>query len=170
MPSSKKSSSTRGGIFRFSRLRKPKAAVVPSPSSLLAELMLLSQRIAAHALRLKIHEVVAQTRTLLNYLQAQSESTQIWQDFVRDCLASAVAGTRKFTDQSPHLTEPSHAAVIDFHEFLAVIAQTLGSVHAQVTAEGATGFPAHVGPYQNTLRDINQAYFGGDVTRGEMGV
>jgi hypothetical protein len=121
---------------------------------MLAELTGQSQKIAAHAIRLKIGAVVTQARTLLNYLQTQSEGTGPWQEYVRNCLTSALTGTHQFVDRSPYRTDPADPAVIKFSAFLSSLAQTLGNAYGQLS--GPDTVDAHT--YQTLLDDINRAY------------
>jgi hypothetical protein len=142
-------------LFRPGGRPQPSALASPSCSGMLAELTGQSQKIAAHAIRLQIGAVVTQARTLLNYLQAQPEGAGPWQEYVRNCLASALTGTRQFVDRSPYRTDPTDPAVIKFSAFLSTLAEALGSAYGVLT--GPDTADAH--NYQTRLDDINQAYF-----------
>ena len=143
-------------------IHKPVTNVPNSPPSshLLAELTNLSQKIAAHALRLKINELVTQTRTLSNYLQTWPSGATPWEDYVRDCLTSTVTGTRRFTALSPHLTDPDNPAVIKFGDFLAVVTQTLTEVYETLANEDHHHSASQIGAYRDTLNGIILNYLG----------
>ncbi len=151
----------KSGFAWLSRLRRANAPLPPrpSPNDLLAELTVLAQKIAAHATRLQIGEIVTQARTLQNSL-SQPTGAPEWQDFLRECLQAAVEATRLFATRHPHLTEPTDPAVMHFSRFLTALFQTLGNLHAKLTAEHPAGSTAGIDAYRSTLRQINQAYLG----------
>ena len=137
--------------------RKPDAAP-PSPSlpDTLAELTALGQKIAAHALRQQLAQLVSQARGLMNHLH-QSPDTAPWQDYLRELLTVAVTGTSRFAAHTPHLTDPDHPAVAQFTAFLAALSQTLDSVHQQVTGDAPA---APTDADKAALADISNAYLG----------
>lgn len=145
--------------------REPAPAPTAAPASLAqmrAEIENLSRQIAAPDIRQRVSALGAQAEQMGRYLAAHPESADQWQDYVDECLKSALAGTRQFVGLSPYLSDPSAPAIVKFGEFLTTLSQTLDSVYQKLIADDAANFGSQIDTYKNTLRDINQVYLGGE--------
>lgn len=136
---------------------------VPAPSldDTLNELQGLSSRVQSPDVRRQVQGIIDQARQIQVYLVGHPEQAGLWQDYVRECLGSAVAGTRQFVGLSAYLAGPTDPALVKFTEFLTTLSQTLSSVRQKLVAEDAASFATQIDTYKNTLRDINQVYLGG---------
>lgn len=151
------------GLFWLRREPAPTpTAPPPSLPQMRAEIESLSRQIALPEVRGRVSGVGAQAEQIGRYLAAHPESAAQWEDYLEECLKSALAGTRQFVALSPYLSDPSATAVVKFGEFLTTLSQTLESVYQKLIAEDAASFGSQIDTYKNTLRDINQVYLGGE--------
>lgn len=151
------------GLFWLRREPAPPPTAAPaSLAEMRAEIEALSRQIAAPEIRQRVSALGTQTEQMGRYLAAHPESADQWQDYVDECLKSALAGTRQFVGLSPYLTDASAPAIVKFGEFLTTLSQTLDSVYQKLIADDAANFGSQIDTYKNTLRDINQVYLGGE--------
>jgi len=152
------------GLFWLRRepASAPTAAPTPSLAQMRAEIESLSRQIACPEIRQRVSAIGAQAEQIGRYLAGHPESAGQWNDYVEECLSSAITGTRQFVGLSPYLTDPAAPAIVKFGEFLTTLSQTLDSVYQKLIADDAANFGSQIDTYKNTLRDINQVYLGGE--------
>ena len=112
--------------------------------------------------RQQITDIVGRARDILTYQGSPAGGESQWQDYVRECLESALAGTRQFVLLAPHLTGPTDPALRKYAEFLGTLAGTLDGVWKKLIGEDAAKFESQIDGYKNTLQEINQVYLGGE--------
>lgn len=152
------------GLFWLRREPAPAPTEAPRASlpQMRAEIESLSRQITMPEIRGRVSAIGAQAEQVGRYLAAHPESADQWQDYVGECLKSALAGTRQFVGLSPYLSDPAAPAIVKFGEFLATLSQTLDGLYRKLVAEDAASFGSQIDTYKNTLRDINQVYLGGE--------
>ena len=125
----------------------------------------LSRQVPFAAPRQQAGAIVGRARDILNYLSSHPDSDAQWQDYIRECLDSALAGTRQFVALAPHLAGASDPPVQKYSEFLTTLAQTLDGVWNKLIGDDTASFESQMDGYKSTLQEINQVYLGGDATK-----
>ena len=125
----------------------------------------LSRQVPFAATRQQIVSIAGRARDILNYLSSHPDGDAQWQDYIRECLDSALAGTRQFVALAPHLAGAADPPVQKYSEFLTTLAQTLDGVWNKLIGDDTASFESQMDGYKNTLQEINQVYLGGDVTK-----
>ncbi len=106
----------------------------------------------------QIEVIATQARAIMAYLKQHPDDEAQWQEYLQQCLATALTGTLQFGELAPHLSGPADPATVTFGEFLQTLAETLKGVYSQLIAADAADFSASIHTYKNTLHEINQMY------------
>src|SRR5579875_2282591 len=83
--------------------RKPPVALPDrhAAEETLLALQALTPLVPARPAREQLQQITAQARDILSYLTTHPDADTQWRDYVRECLESALAGTRRFVALTP---------------------------------------------------------------------
>ena len=145
-------------------LRRQPAAPGPAVSPLPEQIGALES--AGRAVRFpKIHQqiedITTHARAIAAYFGQHPQDANQWQEYLQECLTTALTGTLRFGELAPHLRDQDDPAAVKFGEFLQTLAETLRRVYDQLVAADAADFSANMDAYKSTLQEINQIYLGG---------
>jgi len=144
-------------------LRRPVAAVpaIPSLPEQIAALEGAGRAGRFPKIQRQLYDITTQARAIAAYFGQHPGTAGQWEEYLRECLSTALTGTRQFTELAPHLSGPEDPAAVKFGDFLQTLAETLKGVYGQLIAADAADFSASMDAYKSTLHEINQIYLGG---------
>lgn len=149
------------GVFLL--LRRPTASVPTNPAleEQIGALDEAGKTVRFPKIQGQIADIATHARAITTYFRQHPGSATQWEEYLRECLDTALTGTRQFSELAPHLSGPDDPSAVKFAEFLQTLAETLRSVYGQLIAADAADFSASMETYKNTLHEINQIYLGG---------